>query len=87
MIIKFLLILFLTGLLYLIFFAFKIVSFFRKSIIQFKEQNNGQQRYKQQQHTKQVIIDRRSKEEKNKKIFKQNEGEYVDFQEEPPSKD
>lgn len=87
MIFKIILILFLLGLLFIGLSAIRVIAFFRKGMQQFKQQTQQQHtQQRQQQHrysNGQVVVDHRNAEEANKKIFKKNEGEYVDFQEEP----
>ena len=87
MIFKIILILFLLGLLFISLSAIRVIAFFRKGMQQFKQQTqqqNTQQRQQQHRYSNgQVVVDHRNAKEANKKRFKKNEGEYVDFQEEP----
>ena len=87
MIFKIILILFLLGLVFVSLSAIRVIAFFRKGMQQFKQQTqqqNTQQRQQQHRYSNgQVVVDHRNAKEANKKIFKKNEGEYVDFQEEP----
>ncbi len=70
--------------------AYKIYRTFHSVKKQFKgfgDQGNSNGRRRQQQygHTAtddEIIIDRRTPDEMNRKIFSKNEGEYVDFEEE-----
>lgn len=84
MIFKIIFIIFLIGLLVVGFSVAKLISIFREGARQFREQAKGSAR--QQQHrrsTTQTVVDHRDVDEINKKIFKKDEGEYVEFEEEP----
>lgn len=69
--------------------AYKIYRTFHSVKKQFKgfrgqDNGNGQDR-QQYRHTSgddEIIIDRRTPDEMNRKIFSKNEGEYVDYEEE-----
>lgn len=86
MILKILFIIFIAGLLIVAFTAAKIIAFIKEGARQFREQaNGGAYRQPHQSHrrdTGQTVVDRRDADEVNKKIFKKDEGEYVDFEEE-----
>lgn len=69
--------------------AYKIYSTFHSVKKQFKgfrgqDNGNGQdrQQYRQTSGDDEIIIDRRTPDEMNRKIFSKNEGEYVDYEEE-----
>lgn len=69
--------------------AYKIYRTFHSVKKQFKGfggQDNGngrgRQQYGQAANDDEIIIDRRSPDEMNRKIFSKNEGEYVDYEEE-----
>lgn len=85
MIFKIILIIFLIGLLVVGFSAAKFISIFREGARQFREQTKGsaQQRQQHRRSTTQTVVDHRDADEINKKIFKKDEGEYVEFEEEP----
>ncbi len=84
MIFKIILIIFLIGLLVVGFSAAKFISIFREGARQFREQTKGPaQRQQHHRSTAQTVVDHRDADEINKKIFKKDEGEYVEFEEEP----
>lgn len=69
--------------------AYKIYRTFHSVKKQFKgfrgqDNGNGQdrQQYGQTSGDDEIIIDRRTPDEMNRKIFSKNEGEYVDYEEE-----
>lgn len=69
--------------------AYKIYRTFhsvKKQFKGFRGQNNGngqgRQQYRQTSGDDEIIIDRRTPDEMNRKIFSKNEGEYVDYEEE-----
>lgn len=69
--------------------AYKIYRTFHSVKKQFKgfrgqDNGNGQdrQQYRQTSDDDEIIIDRRTPDEMNRKIFSKNEGEYVDYEEE-----
>ncbi len=69
--------------------AYKIYRTFHSVKKQFKgfrgqDNGNGQdrQQYRQASGDDEIIIDRRTPDEMNRKIFSKNEGEYVDYEEE-----
>lgn len=69
--------------------AYKIYRTFHSVKKQFKgfrgqDNGNGQdrQQYRQTSCDDEIIIDRRTPDEMNRKIFSKNEGEYVDYEEE-----
>ena len=66
--------------------AFRIVRSFRsmaKRFSGFKDVtgSGGHRSGSQKDYDGEVVIDRRSPDEANRKIFSKNEGEYVDFEE------
>lgn len=66
--------------------VFRVYWKFRSLSSSFKQQqdNRADTAYQQRQQSDgNIVIDRRSKEAKNRKIFDDNEGEYVDYTEEP----
>ncbi len=84
MIFKIIFIIFLIGLLAVGFSAAKFISIFREAARQFREQTKGPaQRQQHRRSTTQTVVDHRDADEINKKIFKKDEGEYVEFEEEP----
>lgn len=84
MIFKIIFIIFLIGLLVVGFSAAKFISIFREGARQFREQAKGSaQRQQHRRSTTQTVVDHRDVDEINKKIFKKDEGEYVEFEEEP----
>lgn len=69
--------------------AYKIYRTFHSVKKQFKgfrgqDNGNGQdrQQYRQTSGDDEIIIDRRTPDKMNRKIFSKNEGEYVDYEEE-----
>ena len=69
--------------------AYKIYRTFHSVKKQFKgfrgqDNGNGQdrQQYRQTSGEDEIIIDWRTPDEMNRKIFSKNEGEYVDYEEE-----
>lgn len=69
--------------------AYKIYRTFHSVKKQFKgfrgqDNGNGQdrQQYRQTSGDDEIIIDRRTPDEMNRKRFSKNEGEYVDYEEE-----
>lgn len=69
--------------------AYKIYRTFHSVKKQFKGfrgqgdgNGQGRQQYGQTSGDDEIIIDRRSPDEMNRKIFSKNEGEYVDYEEE-----
>lgn len=69
--------------------AYKIYRTFhsvKKQFKGFRGQDNGnghdRQQYRQTSGDDEIIIDRRTPDEMNRKIFSKNEGEYVDYEEE-----
>lgn len=84
MIFKIIFIIFLIGLLVVGFSAAKFISIFREGARQFREQAKGAAQQRQHhRNTTQTVVDHRDVDEINKKIFKKDEGEYVEFEEEP----
>ena len=84
MIFKIIFIIFLIGLLVVGFSAAKFISIFREGARQFREQSKGSaQRQQHRRSTTQTVVDHRDVYEINKKIFKKDEGEYIEFEEEP----
>lgn len=47
-----------------------------------QQYRQGRQQYRQTSGDDEIIIDRRTPDEINRKIFSKNEGEYVDYEEE-----
>lgn len=47
-----------------------------------QQYRQGRQQYRQTSDDDEIIIDRRTPDEMNRKIFSKNEGEYVDYEEE-----
>lgn len=67
--------------------AFNLYRSYRALRQKFNDFKNGTRRKQRYGHTAsaaadEVIIDRRSPDEANRKIFSKSEGEYVDFEEE-----
>lgn len=70
--------------------AYKIYRTFHSVKKQFKgfrgqdrqQYGQGRQQYRQTSGDDEIIIDRRTPDEMNRKIFSKNEGEYVDYEEE-----
>ena len=84
MIFKIIFIIFLIGLLAVGFSAAKFISIFREAARQFREQTKGTARRQQRRrNVSQTVEDHRDADEINKKIFKKDEGEYVEIEEEP----
>lgn len=84
MIFKIIFIIFLIGLLVVGFSAAKFISIFREGAKLFREQAKGSAQQRQHhRNTTQTVVDHRDADEINKKIFKKDEGEYVEFEEEP----
>lgn len=85
---KFILIVFICVFIIAVFAAARILSTFRNFSGRFKNtrSNMGGSTRHRQTYTnatdKETVIDRRSPDKANKKIFSKNEGEYVDFEEE-----
>ena len=77
-ILKFLLFLFIFGLVAIAIFLLSVWQQVKSGYRRFREQGSPQQ-----QHVAgNVVIDRRSPEDASKKIIPKDEGEYVDFSEE-----
>lgn len=77
-ILKFLLFLFIFGLVAIAIFLLSVWQQVKNGYRRFREQGS-----QQQQHVDgNVVIDRRSPEDASKKIIPKDEGEYVDFSEE-----
>ena len=77
-ILKFLLFLFIFGLVAIAIFLLSVWQQVKSGYRRFREQGS-----QQQQHVDcNVVIDRRSPEDASKKIIPKDEGEYVDFSEE-----
>ena len=47
-----------------------------------QQYGQGRQQYRQTSGDDEIILDRRTPDEMNRKIFSKNEGEYVDYEEE-----
>lgn len=63
--------------------AYKIYRTFHSVKKQFKGfRGQDRQQYRQTSGDDEIIIDRRTPDEMNRKIFSKNEGEYVDYEEE-----
>ena len=65
--------------------AYKIYRTFhsvKKQFKGFRGQDNGNGQDRQTSGDDEIIIDRRTPDEMNRKIFSKNEGEYVDYEEE-----
>lgn len=75
--IRMLLFIFLLGLLAVGFIAYFVYRQFHQAARQFRERNGEQSR-----SSKQTVVDRRDPGEAHKKIIPEDEGEYVDFEEE-----
>lgn len=65
---------------------YRTVHSVKKQFKGFRGQDNGngqgRQQYRQTSGDDEIIIDRRTPDEMNRKIFSKNEGEYVDYEEE-----
>lgn len=82
---KFISLLFIALFLFILIFAFRILTFFRKGMNQFNNQNGnkeGQHRKNSSYSDDEKVIDTRNPEDAKKKIFTKDEGEYVDYTEE-----
>lgn len=86
--IKFIFLLFIAFFIFILLTAFRFISTFRSNMNKF---NRGSQGFGQQQQGNQQrrtygqdgqVFDTREPQDANKKIFKKNEGEYVDYVEE-----
>ena len=69
--------------------AFRVYRSFRSMASKFNDFKSGSKRSSysrggQSAAADETIIDRRTPDEVNRKIFSKNEGEYVDFEEEKP---
>ena len=88
--IKFIFLLFIAFFIFILLTAFRFISTFRSNMNKFNRRSQGfgqQQQGNQQRRTygqdgQEQVFDTREPEEANKKIFKEDEGEYVDYVEE-----
>ena len=80
--IKFIFLLFIAFFIFILLTAFRFISTFRSNMNKFnrRSQGFGQQRRTYGQDGQ--VFDTREPQDANKKIFKKNEGEYVDYVEE-----
>ena len=77
-ILKFLIFLFIFGLVAIAIFLLSVWQQVKSGYRRFREQGSQQQQHVDEN----VVIDRRSPEDASKKIIPKDEGEYVDFSEE-----
>ena len=86
--IKFIFLLFIAVFIFILLTAFRFISTFRSNMNKFNRRSQGfgqQQQGNQQRRTYDQdgqVFDTREPQDANKKIFKKNEGEYVDYVEE-----
>lgn len=85
---KFIFLLFIVLFIFILLMAFRFISTFRDNINKFNRRSGdfGRQQWAQRRRTyddDERVIDTRDPEEAGKKIFKKDEGEYVDYEEEP----
>ena len=85
---KFIFLLFIALFIFILLMAFRFISTFRENINKFNRRPGdfGRQQWAQRRRTygdDERVIDTRDPEEAGKKIFKKDEGEYVDYEEEP----
>lgn len=86
--IKFIFLLFIAFFIFILLTAFRFISTFRSNMNKFNRRSQGfsqQQQGHQQRRTygqNDQVFDTREPQDANKKIFKKNEGEYVDYVEE-----
>ena len=85
---KFIFLLFIALFIFILLMAFRFISAFRDNINKFNRRSGdfGRQQWGQHRRTygdDERVIDTRDPEEAGKKIFKKDEGEYVDYEEEP----
>lgn len=85
---KFIFLLFIALFIFILLMAFRFISTFRDNINKFNRHSGdfGRQQWAQRRRTygdDERVIDTRDPEEAGKKIFKKDEGEYVDYEEEP----
>ena len=77
---KFIFLLFIVLFIFILLTAFRFINTFRNNINRYNQraQDFGQRTYGDREQ----VFDTREPEEANKKIFKEDEGEYVDYEEE-----
>ena len=85
---KFIFLLFIALFIFILLMAFRFISTFRDNINKFNRRSGDfdRQQWGQRRRTygdDERVIDTRDPEEAGKKIFKKDEGEYVDYEEEP----
>ena len=85
---KFIFLLFIALFIFILLMAFRFISTFRDIINKFNRRSRDfrRQQWGQRRRTygdDERVIDTRDPEEAGKKIFKKDEGEYVDYEEEP----
>ncbi|MCI1282690.1 MAG: DUF4834 family protein [Prevotella sp.] len=81
---KFILLLFVAGLIALIFIAYSFYKRIHDTAKEFHKQMNGQQRQPQNRTygEQEGVVDPRDPDKANQKIIPKDEGEYVDYEEE-----
>ena len=85
---KFIFLLFIALFIFILLMAFRFISTFRDNINKFNRRSGDFDRQQWGRHRRtygddERVIDTRDPEEAGKKIFKKDEGEYVDYEEEP----
>ena len=82
---NFILLIFIAIVLIITLFAYRLYNQIHRAADNFRRQMNKQQHRSSHTHgearDEETIIDRRTQQEANKKIFSKDEGEYVDYQE------
>ncbi|ETD16014.1 MULTISPECIES: DUF4834 family protein [Prevotellaceae] len=82
---NFILLVFIAIVLIIALFAYRLYSQIHQAADNFRRQMNKHHHHSSHTHSEagdeETIIDRRTLQEANKKIFSKDEGEYVDYQE------
>ena len=69
--------------LFIVLFAFVLLNTFRQNVNRFRRtMNDANAQQRTNYSNREGVIDTRDPEEAQKKIFKKDEGEYVDYEEE-----
>ncbi|MFC2776018.1 MAG: DUF4834 family protein [Prevotella sp.] len=80
---KFIFVLFIVLFVFVLFTALRFLNTFRQNINRFRRTMNGANAQQRTNYgNREGVIDTRDPEEAQKKIFKKDEGEYVDYEEE-----
>lgn len=82
---NFILLFFIAIVLIIALFVYRLYSHIHRTVDNFRHQMGGQQPHPSHAYNgkndEETVVDQRTPQEANKKIFTKDEGEYVDFQE------